>query len=74
MRAISKLVAGSMIAGAALLVSACGGETNTTNVIETNVIEGDNVVVDDMTMIDGANGDAGMMANDMMLGNDVNAM
>jgi len=69
MRAIlSKLVAGTMVAGAALLVSACGGGQNTTaNVTETNYVESDmtNTVSDDMTAIDAANGSGAMMSSDV---------
>ncbi len=52
---ISKVLTGSMIAGAALAVSACGPKTETTT--------------DNMTAVDGTmNG--GMMANDAMMAND----
>jgi hypothetical protein len=70
MRAIlTKIVAGSMIASAALLVSACGSKTETTteNTVVTDlntadVIEG--TVSDNMTAVDGAMGDNAAMAND----------
>ena len=71
---ISKVLTGSMIAGAALLVSACGGnnETATENTLVTdlNATEGMDTMTDNMTAVDGAmNG--GMMANDsMMMSND----
>jgi hypothetical protein len=70
---ISKVLTGSMIAGAALLVSACGGnnETATENTLVTdlNATEGMDTMTDNMTAVDGAmNG--GMMANDTMMSND----
>jgi hypothetical protein len=73
MRSIfTKVVAGTMVAGAALLVSACGGGNNTssTNITETNYVEGDttNTVSDDMTAVDAANG-TDAMANDAMMSN-----
>ena len=67
MRAIlSKAVAGSMIASAALLVSACKSQTNTTaNVTETNYAESEvNTTSDDMTSVDAANSTGGNMAAD----------
>ena len=79
MRAIlSKVVTGSMIAGAALLVSACGGQTeNTTeNTVVTDLNSTDTMMdgtmTDNMTAVDGAMGNDAMMANDtgMMAGND----
>jgi hypothetical protein len=66
---LSKLVAGTAVAGAALLVSACSSNTNTTtNVTETNYVESEmtNTVSDEMTAIDAANGADSMMANDTM--------
>ena len=71
MRAVfTKAVAGSMIASAALLVSACGGTTenvsdNTTvmDVNETEVLDG--TTSDNMTMVDGATGNDTGMAADM---------
>ena len=68
MRAIlSKVVTGSMIAGAALLVSACGGTTETTNTVVTdvNTTEIDGTMTDNMTAVDGA------MGNDTLITNDV---
>lgn len=73
---ISKVLTGSMIAGAALLVSACGGNNETatenTMVTDLNATEGMDTMsgADNMTAVDGAmNG--GMMANDsMMMSND----
>ncbi|WP_174284762.1 hypothetical protein [Sphingomonas bacterium] len=64
---ISKVMAGSMIAGAALMVSACGPKTDTTNttVTDMNSTEGMDTMSDNMTAVDGSmNG--GMMANDTM--------
>jgi hypothetical protein len=72
MRAVfTKVVAGSMIASAALLVSACGGTTETaadnTTVMDVNATDAgviDGTVSDNMTMVDGATGnDAGMAAD-----------
>lgn len=71
MRAIlSKVVTGSMIAGAALLVSACGGKTETTteNTVVTDLNATDamaeGAMTDNMTAVDGAMGNDAMMAND----------
>ncbi len=71
MRAVfTKAVAGSMIASAALLLSACGGTaentTDNTTITDMNgvdpVMEG--TVSDNMTIVDGATGnDAGMAAD-----------
>ena len=83
MRAIlSKVVTGSMIAGAALLVSACGGNTDTTteNTVVTDLNSTDTMMdgtmTDNMTAVDGAMGNDAMMANDtgMMAGNDTMMM
>jgi hypothetical protein len=74
MRAISKVLTGSMIAAAALSLAACGGNsTNTTAdntmVTDMNSTEGMDTMTDNMTAVDGGmNG--GMMANDTMMGND----
>ena len=72
---ISKVLTGSMVAGAALAVSACGPKTETTTatdntmVTDMNTTEGMDTMTDNMTAVDGAmNG--GMMANDTM-GNDM---
>ncbi|MCW4461799.1 hypothetical protein OK349_08760 [Sphingomonas sp. BT-65] len=78
MRALfTKAVAGSMIASAALLVSACGEKTETTadNTAVTDVNATDPVLdgttSDNMTMVDGATGNDMGMANDTMsMGND----
>jgi hypothetical protein len=75
---ISKVLTGSMIAAAALAVSACGpkAETTTENTMVTdmNASEGMDTMTDNMTAVDGGmNG--GMMANDgMMAGNDTMMM
>jgi len=66
---ISKAMTGSMIAAAALAVSACGpkAETATDNTMSTdlNSTEGMDTMSDNMTAVDGSmNG--GMMANDSM--------
>jgi len=82
MRAIlSKVLTGSMIAGAALLVSACGGTTETTTentvVTDLNVTDAtmDGTMTDNMTAVDGAMGNDAMMANDsMMMSNDTMMM
>lgn len=79
MRAVfTKAVAGSMIASAALLLSACGGTaentTDNTTVMDVNATDAgmiDGTVSDNMTMVDGATGNdtgmaADMMANDTM--------
>ena len=73
MRAIiSKVLTGSIIAGAALAVSACGSKTeNTTDANMTmNASEGMDTGTDNMTAVDGTmNG--GMMANDTTMSNDM---
>jgi hypothetical protein len=73
MRALfTKAVAGSMIASAALLVSACGGTTETTadntTVVDVNATDPvlDGTTSDNMTMVDGATGNDTGMAGDMM--------
>lgn len=78
MRAVfTKAVAGSMIASAALLLSACGGTTETTadntTVMDVNATDAgmiDGTVSDNMTMVDGATGNDTGMAGDTMAGND----
>jgi hypothetical protein len=73
---LSKAVTGSMIAGAALLVSACGGKTETTteNTVVTDLNATDTMtdgtMTDNMTAVDGAMGNDAMMANDTMMSND----
>lgn len=70
MRAIfSKALTGSMIAGAALLVSACGGSTETTTentvVTDLNATDGTmDTMTDNMTAVDGAMGNDALIAND----------
>ncbi len=69
---LNKLLTGSMVAGAALVVSACGGSENANTVDNTTVTEMDAAgtvdgTTNDMTAIDGANG----MGNMSM---DANAM
>ena len=71
MRALfTKAVAGSMIASAALLLSACGEKTQTTAdntaVMDVNATDPvlDGTVSDNMTMVDGATGNDMGMAND----------
>ncbi|KQS02067.1 hypothetical protein ASG11_14820 [Sphingomonas sp. Leaf357] len=70
---ISKVLTGSMIAGAALMVSACGPKTETTTentmVTDLNATEGMDTMSDNMTAVDGAM-DNGAMANDTMMSND----
>ena len=76
---ISKVLTGSMIAGAALMVSACGPKTETTTentmVTDLNATEGMDTMSDNMTSVDGAMGNDmmmgnGAMANDTMMSND----
>jgi len=66
---ISKILTGSMIAGVALAVSACGPKTETTTentmVTDLNSTEGMDTMSDNMTAVDGAS-NGGMMANDSM--------
>lgn len=70
----SKLMTASMVAGAALLVSACGSSETTTT--ETNTSMEMNSMepagsMNDVTAVDASMGaDANMMGNDMM-GNDM---
>jgi len=63
---ISKVVTGSMIAGAALMISACQPKTETTN--DTTVTEMGNETVettnDNMTAPDAATMDSNVMSND----------
>lgn len=73
MRAVfTKALAGSMIASAALLVSACGGTNETTadntTVMDVNATDPvlDGTTSDNMTMVDGATGNDTGMAGDMM--------
>ena len=70
MRAFTtKAVAGSFIASAALMVSACGSKTentttDNTSVTELNATEGMGSTTDNMTNVDGATGNGAMMSND----------
>ncbi len=67
---LTKAVAGSMIASAALLVSACGETTETTvdntTVMDVNATDPvlDGTTSDNMTMVDGATGNDMGMAGD----------
>jgi hypothetical protein len=69
---ISKAVTGSMIAGAALLVAACGDTTEVTTenttVVDLNTTDPmlDGTMTDNMTIVDGAMGNDMMMMNDTM--------
>jgi len=82
MRAIlSKGLTASMIAGAALLVSACGGSTDTTTentvITDLNATDAtmDGTMSDNMTPVDGAMGNDMMMSNDStMMSNDTMMM
>lgn len=68
---LSKLTLGTMVAGAALLVSACGG-TETANAVDNtavtdlNAVEPAGEVTDNMTAVDGAMGNDTMDANATM--------
>ncbi|MEZ0497174.1 hypothetical protein [Sphingomonas sp. IW22] len=74
---ISKVVTGSMIASAALLVSACGGNTEPTTentvVTDLNTTDPmmDGTMTDNMTAVDGTMGNDAMMMNDTMMSNDM---
>lgn len=70
---IAKVVVGSMIAGAALMVSACGhkADTATDNTMVTDMNSTDMGTADDnMTAVDSTMGNDVMMANDGMAAND----
>ena len=72
MRALSKVLTGSMIAAAALAVSACGPKTTTTDnttVTDLNATEGTDTMTDNMGAVDTAT-DNGMMANDTTMTTD----
>ncbi|HVI99797.1 MAG TPA: hypothetical protein VM657_12110 [Sphingomonas sp.] len=78
MRAIiSKLVTGTLIAGAALAVSACGDKTETTTdntlVTDMNAMDDMGTMTDNMTAVDGTMGNDAMLANDTALANDTGA-
>ncbi len=70
---ISKVLTGSMIAGAALAVAACGPKTETTTdnttVTDLNATEGMDTMSDNMTAVDSSM-NSGMMSNDTMMAND----
>ncbi|MDJ0276705.1 hypothetical protein QLH51_07850 [Sphingomonas sp. 2R-10] len=78
MRAFSKILTGSIVAGAALALSACGGNTETTAANDATITDlnstdmMDGTMSDNMTAVDGAMGnDTMMMSNDsMMMSND----
>ncbi len=80
MRAFSKILTGSIVAGAALALSACGGNTETaadnatvTDLNSTDMMDG--TMSDNMTAVDGAMGnDTMMMSNDTMMANDTMMM
>lgn len=63
---ISKVVTGSMIAGAALMVSACGPKTETTTTNDTTITEMGNetTISDNMTTVDSTSMDGNMLGND----------
>ncbi len=76
MRAFSKILTGSILAGAALALSACGGEKpvdNTATITDLNSTDMmDGTMTDNMTPVDGAMGnDTMMMSNDTMMSNDM---
>ena len=80
MRAFSKILTGSIVAGAALALSACGGNTETTadnatvtDLNSTDMMDG--TMSDNMTAVDGTMGnDTMMMSNDSMMSNDTMMM
>lgn len=76
----SKLLTGSMVAGAALLVAACGGST-TANTTDTNMAMDNSTdmgTMNDVTAVDGAMGSNANLAMDngsnMMSSNDSGSM
>lgn len=65
---LNKLMTGSMVVGAALVVSACGGTENANTVDNTTVTGMDSMepvdgTTNDMTAMDGANGMGNMSAD-----------
>ena len=78
----SKLMTGSMIAGAALLVSACGTSTPADTTVDNTMVTDMNsmepmegTMTDNMTAVDGAMANDTMMANDTaMMSNDTSMM
>ena len=75
---MSKLITGSMIAGAALFVSACGGgesaNTAETNLTEMNSMEPLEGTVNDVTAVDGAMGADANVATDSNMSSSSSAM
>jgi hypothetical protein len=64
---ISKVVTGSMIAGAALAIAACTPKTETTtdnSVVDMNSEMTTDTTTDNMTAVDTATGDNAMVANE----------
>ncbi len=75
---LSKLLTGSMVAGAALVVSACGGSESANTVENTTVTEMDAMepvdgTTNDMGAMDGATG-SGNMSADANMTMDTNSM
>ena len=74
----SKIMTGTMVAGAALLVSACGGSetatTENTTMTEMNAMEPMEGTMNDMTVVDGAMDANAMDANTTMDNATTNAM
>ncbi|SFR85148.1 hypothetical protein [Sphingomonas jatrophae] len=70
---VSKLMTGGMIAGAALLVSACGG-SETANTADTNMamdnmsMESDMGTMNDVSAVDAAGADANMSMDNSSMG------
>jgi hypothetical protein len=65
---LNKLMTGSMVVGAALVVSACGGSENANTTENTTVSGMDSMepvdgTTNDMTAVDGANGMGNMSAD-----------
>ncbi|MHA6719922.1 hypothetical protein ACX40Y_10795 [Sphingomonas sp. RS6] len=74
MRAVlSKIVAGSMIAGAALLASACTSNESTSVNNTTEIVAPENTTDAMVTNVD-AGAENGMMDNGAMMENTTNAM
>jgi hypothetical protein len=73
MRVLSKVLTGSMIAAAALAVSACGPKSTDTNTSVTDVTtnEGTDTMTDNMGAVDTAT-DNGVVANDTTTTTDTN--
>ena len=62
-----------LVAGAALAVSACGGNEAAENEMNVDNITADNLVINDTTAIDATTNLDANMANDMNMTNDTNA-